>query len=134
MAKGGTGDLWFGANFALVRVRADGAVEIYERRQLGLAEGFGIYLTTDGEGRLWFGSFDRLCRVVAEPRPGGPPAVERCQKVLDGSAKDYINLVHPAGGGRAWLLSLRGVGHFGRAGAQRLLKLSGQAEPETLQD
>lgn len=111
VVEDGAGDAWVGSNLALVRLRADGRVETYSREQVGLSGGFGMQLATDASGRLWVASFDRLCRLAADA-PERVSAAERCLKVLDGSAGEYVNGLRPAGEGRMLVSSLRGLWEF----------------------
>jgi signal transduction histidine kinase/ligand-binding sensor domain-containing protein len=125
VVEDGAGDLWVGANLALVRVRADGRVETFSRGQVGLSSGFGLQLTTDASGRVWVASFDRLCRLAPPPQAGAS-AAGRCLKVLDGSAGEYVNGLRPVGEGRTLVSSLRGLWEFDGEQVTRLY----QAEPD----
>jgi ligand-binding sensor domain-containing protein/two-component sensor histidine kinase len=85
------GDLWVGAGSGLYRQRAGGGVERYTERD-GLPHNFITVLLQDHQHRIWAGTQEGLCKLIAAPARGHG-LVESTFREKDGLGSDSVKVL-----------------------------------------
>ena len=85
------GDLWIATGSGLYRQHAEGGVERYTQ-QNGLPQNFITALLQDQQHRIWAGTHEGLCKLIANPTPGRK-VVETIYREKDGLGSDSIKVL-----------------------------------------
>jgi ligand-binding sensor domain-containing protein/signal transduction histidine kinase len=100
------GNLWAGGATGLIRHFSDGHFETYTMSN-GLPDIRIETMALDGDGRIWAGTRDGLCLLVAHPRAGAN-VVERVFNLPDGLAYKDVKALTRAPDGAIWMGGLQG--------------------------
>jgi len=108
------GALWIATNSNLYRYLPDGRTEHYTTQQ-GLPQNAVSALLEDHDARMWIGTPQGLCRIVAEPSLN-QNIVERLYTTRDGLPHDRIGQLFQSRDGTLWLgIALVGLTAFNPA-------------------
>ena len=126
------GSLWIGAGSGLFRRYPDGRIEAYSTAN-GLPTTFVEKVLQDTEGRIWAGTREGLCRLVADPRPG-QKIVEHIYTEADGLGYRDIKALSLAPDRTIWVGCLAGGLSHITMGANGQARIRTYAKTEGLSD